>query len=187
MQRGGRDGTLGRKLDGHLYLCLGYLGRASASPAPAPRCSLLGQRSLRKNPNVTVDFGELRYTREAVDFKEQRDGQCSKWTGPRWLWLMPSTPQESHNQGTGMRAIFLCINQPIDRLTTGRSMNILAHGKRFWHTLPDLTHTHPFHSPRHPTHPLGIWDPPPAQDHHESHHNISSQGGDVTAGTDVRQ
>lgn len=35
--------------------------------------------------------------------------------------------------------------------------------------------------------PSGPWDPPPAQDHHESHHNISSQGGDVTAGTDVRQ
>ncbi|KAJ4160645.1 hypothetical protein NW754_003765 [Fusarium falciforme] len=69
---------------------------------------------------------------------------------------MPSTPRESHNQGTGMRAIFLCINQPIDRLTTGRSMNILAHGKEFWHTLPDLIHTHPFHSPRHPTHPPGL-------------------------------
>lgn len=83
MQRGGRDGTLGRKLDGHLDLCLGYLGRASASQAPAPRCSLLGQRSLRKNPNVTVDFGEVRYAQETADLQETRDGQCSKWAGAR--------------------------------------------------------------------------------------------------------
>lgn len=50
MQRGGRDGTFGRKLDGRLYLCLGYLGRASASPAPAPRGGFARPKATAQKP-----------------------------------------------------------------------------------------------------------------------------------------
>lgn len=185
-----------------------------------------------RRTNTTALFGEL--NARSIEMRGEVflsgkgtvvEAPGERTRGNMQLSSIPSTPanetprkpcRDSRDGGSWRdRLRPLCIlgawrYQSIDRLTTGRSTIILAHGQAFQHT---CTHRHR-HTPI-PHHATHSWislaptptmrkmrisvsctppqnkrrhagRPSPAQDHHQSRHSISSVCGYMTAGTDVR-